>query len=121
MNLLKIYQYKDILVFSLVMIKIISDINILIKTLLILTNKTLYLSIFTILKHTRHQLENLYYIYIVKPKLEEEYYKEQINMIIICMFIVISSNNYYNNQKLIKYEEASDYKLREPLKCVVSI
>jgi len=121
MNLLKIYQYKDILVFSLVMIKIISDINILIKTLLILTNKTVYLSIFTILKHTRHQLENLYYIYIIKPRLEEEYYKEQINMTIICMFIIISSNNYYNNQKLIKIKEDYNYKLSEPLKCIASI
>lgn len=83
------------------MTKIINDINQLLKTLLNLANRTLISSIFTILNRTKEQLENLYYIYFIKPKLEEEVYKEQINTLILYMCIIITINNFYNNQKRI--------------------
>ena len=85
------------------MTKIINDINQLLKTLLNLANRTLISSIFTILNRTKEQLENLYYIYFIKPKLEEEVYKEQINTLILYMCIIITINNFYNNQKRICY------------------
>ena len=83
------------------MTKIINDINQLLKTLLNLANRTLISSIFTILNRTKEQLENLYYIYFIKQKLEEEVYKEQINTLILYMCIIITINNFYNNQKRI--------------------
>jgi hypothetical protein len=85
------------------MTKIINDINQLLKTLLNLANRTLISSIFTILNRTKEQLENLYYIYFIKQKLEEEVYKEQINTLILYMCIIITINNFYKNQKRICY------------------
>jgi hypothetical protein len=103
MNLLIIYQYKDILVFILAMTKILNDINNLLKLLLSKTSKPMYNSIFTILKHTKNQLENIYYIYILKPQLQNQLYNEQINLLIIYLCIIYQSNYYYNNQKLIEF------------------
>ena len=64
----------------------------------------IYDNILNILFKTREYLENTYYEYCLKPKLEKEFENEKkIKDIIILYLLIINYNNYHQKLKLITY------------------